>query len=74
MHICELFFRWYYAGNWYYLYQVTDTEVPLAFQGLVLADLYVCLLAFAPVHTLSIYIHLDQQKDFPNFNPRFHKR
>lgn len=41
-----------------HLYQVTDIEVPLAFQGLVLANFYICLFAFAPVDTLNIYIYI----------------
>lgn len=42
-----------------HLYQITDTEVPLAFQGLVLADFYTSLFPFAPIDILFLSITID---------------
>lgn len=57
------------------LYQVLDTEVPLAFQGLLLAEICKCLLAFAPIDMQFLSITTGLKKEFSqSFNPRLDKK
>lgn len=51
-----------------HLYQITDIEVLLALQGLVLADLYICFICFCAYwYPIFIYYNWTYKKIFQTF-------